>query len=147
MHCVLHLMNRPLRSCWLPVVPRLCPSGLDHPGRLKFTESRTFKSEPTLRTSRWARDRMPVAAFRQACLDAGLSKRTPTSWRVTYRDVRTANDWFKGPPDSAKMRRSTASFGPLTWRLTPIVHRTWESFPKTGSPRSLSGRASVRSRR
>ena len=49
-------------------------AGPDHPGTLKFTESDAFKSELMLRTSRWARDRVPVAAFRQACLDAGLSQ-------------------------------------------------------------------------
>jgi hypothetical protein len=47
-------------------------AGPDHPGRLKFTESDAFKSELMLRTFRWARDRVPASAFRQACLEAGL---------------------------------------------------------------------------
>jgi hypothetical protein len=33
-------------------------------------------------------------------------------------------------------RRSTASFGPLACRLTPMVHQAWECLPKTGSPRN-----------
>ena len=49
-------------------------AGQEHPGRLKFTESDAFKSELMLRTSRWARDRVPTTAFRQACLEAGLSQ-------------------------------------------------------------------------
>ncbi len=49
-------------------------AGPDHPGRLKFTEADAFKSELMLRTSRWAPDRVPSSAFRQACLEAGLSQ-------------------------------------------------------------------------
>lgn len=40
----------------------------------KFTESDAFKSELMLRTSRWARDRVPASAFGRACLEAGLSQ-------------------------------------------------------------------------
>lgn len=54
---------------------RALNAGPDDPGRLKVTESDAFKSELMLRTSRWARDRVPVTAFRQACLDAGLSQK------------------------------------------------------------------------
>jgi hypothetical protein len=52
---------------------RLPHAGPNDPGRLQWREAHGFKSELMLRTARWSRERVPVAAFRQACLDANLS--------------------------------------------------------------------------
>lgn len=42
-------------------------------GKLKFNEVDRFKSDLMLRPDRWLPDRVSLAAFRDGCIDAGLS--------------------------------------------------------------------------
>lgn len=54
---------------------KLPHAGPDDPGRLQWREEHGFKSDLMLRTWRWHRDRVPLDAFRAACLSANLSEK------------------------------------------------------------------------
>lgn len=57
----------------LAIIDWLVEQARAYRGRLQSLEANGFKSDLMLRPDRWLPDRVPPAAFRQACIGAGLS--------------------------------------------------------------------------
>lgn len=86
-------MASALPSDILTIIDWLVDQANRYGGRLQPLETDGFKSDLMLRTDRWLPDRVPPAAFRETCINAGLSP-DDTAKLVDFLRNRQAGKWL-----------------------------------------------------
>jgi hypothetical protein len=72
-HTVTHMVSAELPEDVNTIIKYLADSAAIYGGKVKWNEVHKFKGDLMNARGRWRRDRVPLGAFREKCLDAGLS--------------------------------------------------------------------------